>query len=170
MSGGTLHNFIPATGSSVAASLTCRSAWNGGRRLCKHERKRLFKLLPRQPITCVGATRRENKSKEAVIDNQHDDDHSRHVDVSLYRVLGVNPSASQTEIKFAFRRLARSLHPDVNPSPSSHRRFKVRRCLLVFKPLMHNINTGYSFPAQNIAGSLVKHCATESTESWISIP
>lgn len=33
----------------------------------------------------------------------------------LYDVLGVAPGASREEIRAAFRRLARALHPDVNP-------------------------------------------------------
>lgn len=36
----------------------------------------------------------------------------------LYRVLGVGPQASPVEIKQAYRRLARQLHPDVNRDPA----------------------------------------------------
>ena len=32
-----------------------------------------------------------------------------------YRVLGVGESASQKEIKSAYRKLSRQYHPDVNP-------------------------------------------------------
>ena len=41
-----------------------------------------------------------------------------------YEVLGVERTADESEIRKAFRRLARELHPDVNPDPSAEERFK----------------------------------------------
>jgi molecular chaperone DnaJ len=41
-----------------------------------------------------------------------------------YDVLGIEPSASDKEIKSAFRRLARELHPDVSDHPEAQERFR----------------------------------------------
>ena len=41
-----------------------------------------------------------------------------------YEVLGVERDAGEDEIRKSFRRLARELHPDVNPDPSAEDRFK----------------------------------------------
>src|SRR5215203_5512473 len=41
-----------------------------------------------------------------------------------YDVLGVSRDANETEVKKAFRRLARELHPDVNQAPDAEDRFK----------------------------------------------
>src|ERR687890_2131035 len=41
-----------------------------------------------------------------------------------FGVLGLPRSASDSEIKRAYRRLARDLHPDVNPDPEAKERFQ----------------------------------------------
>jgi len=42
-----------------------------------------------------------------------------------YEVLGLSSDASADEIKKAYRKLARELHPDVNPAPEAQERFKL---------------------------------------------
>jgi len=41
-----------------------------------------------------------------------------------YGILGISREATDDEIKRAYRKLARQFHPDVNPDPEAHEKFK----------------------------------------------
>ncbi|XP_020103231.1 chaperone protein dnaJ A6, chloroplastic-like [Ananas comosus] len=45
-------------------------------------------------------------------------------DADYYSILGVSKNASKSEIKSAYRKLARSYHPDVNKEPGAEQKFK----------------------------------------------
>lgn len=62
-----------------------------------------------------------------------------HVDIRLYEALGISPSASQKDIKLAFRRIARAHHPDVQSHDASLLVFEVRQ------PILSSMRWGNSY-------------------------
>ena len=60
-----------------------------------------------------------------------------------YKVLGVNPNASDEEIKKAYRRLARKYHPDVNPGDEEAAR-KMQQINAAYEQIQNQKKGGYS--------------------------
>ena len=60
-----------------------------------------------------------------------------------YEVLGVSKDATDTEIKSAFRKLAKKYHPDVNKDPGAEEKFKdlAMPLLMVLKALADPVDS-----------------------------
>ena len=55
---------------------------------------------------------------------------------NLYDLLGVSKGASDSEIKKAYHKMAKNLHPDVNPDAKAQEKFKSAICkpfIIIFK-------------------------------------
>ena len=61
--------------------------------------------------------------------------------MDLYEALGVSRDASADEIKKAYRKLARELHPDVNPDPKVQDRFKEITAAMKYSAIRRNDRT-----------------------------
>ena len=60
-----------------------------------------------------------------------------------YEVLGVSKSASQDEIKSAFRRLAKKYHPDISKEENAEEKFK--EVQMAYDQIMKQKQQGYSY-------------------------
>ena len=62
---------------------------------------------------------------------------------NYYTILGVSQNATAQEIKSAYRKLARELHPDINPDPAAAERFK--KITLAYNKLINPAKSGAGF-------------------------
>jgi hypothetical protein len=60
-----------------------------------------------------------------------------------YSILGIEPGASEKQIKAAYRKKALQFHPDLNPSADAHRRFQ-------------ELNESYEFLLQQVGSDTVR--------------
>ncbi|XP_057968975.1 uncharacterized protein LOC131158255 [Malania oleifera] len=104
---------FPSAASSSASSLSSSSSsvFNGGSVLRTHK---AFLALTPSPSSCQDTKRVFSTRPGTVISASSD----------YYFTLGVSKSASNKEIKAAYRRLARQYHPDVNKQPGATEKFK----------------------------------------------
>jgi len=70
--------------------------------------------------------------------------------INPYKILGILPSASQEEIKKAYRVLARKYHPDVNKEPGAEERF--RKINEAYRVLMNSGSPGKSSGVKGFDG------------------
>ena len=79
------------------------------------------------PATIAAVQRRgtiRRRAARAELTRHRDSGRRGRVAKDYYGTLGVARDASTDEIKRAYRKLARQYHPDVNPDPAAHERFK----------------------------------------------
>ena len=44
---------------------------------------------------------------------------------NLYQILGIEPSASEKDVKLEYFKLAKKFHPDLNPDESARQKFEM---------------------------------------------
>lgn len=78
-------------------------------------------------------------------------------------ILGLNPAASLNDIKEAYRKKAKKLHPDINPSPNAHDEFIALN--EAFEYLQH-LKTGKVYASASKSGNTHPRQAPMSEEEW----
>jgi DnaJ-class molecular chaperone len=79
-----------------------------------------------------------------------------------YRIIGLQPAATLTEIKSAYRKKASALHPDRNPSEMAHAQFQELQ--EAYEVLSDEVKRrGYD---DNRRRSLIEHPLETARELW----
>jgi DnaJ-class molecular chaperone len=94
---------------------------------------------------------------------------------AYYRILGLNPGATKTEVKRAYRKLAMQLHPDRNPGPDAAEKFRqiTEACDVLMgerKPVIRTRRKPSSSPSGDNArssGRRTHNSAAHDRAAWI---
>ena len=87
------------------------------------------------------------------------------LDTDYYEVLGVAPDATSKQIKSAYRKLARTAHPDANPDdPTADQRFSdIAKAYEVLSEPSNVPSTTKYVPAHGVALSVTRVWATRAS-------
>jgi hypothetical protein len=91
--------------------------------------------------------------------------------LSCYHILKLKPGATPEEIKRAFRRLAKELHPDRNPAPDAQQQFillhEAYNTLLHYEPAKAQTQAEILYRRQQQARKKAEHYARMKYEEYL---
>ncbi|KAK3139719.1 hypothetical protein QOZ80_5AG0388580 [Eleusine coracana subsp. coracana] len=107
----------PAVARATYADSRIPALQNGTRVRCKY-------LAPSYSLHSQTSSEQLNHVPSARFRHKRGSRFIVRAEADFYSVLGVSRNASKSEIKSAYRKLARSYHPDVNKDPGAEQKFK----------------------------------------------